>query len=330
MKNLRLHFITAAVLSVLAGSAMTQALVPDLFSDVHSDNPNYTAINDLKTREIISGYPDGTFQPDKVVNRVEALKIILGAAQVDVSTSTRTAPFKDISQTEWYAPYLNKAYDLGVVQGYLDGTFKPTQTVNLAENLKILLNTYKIDLTNVQVATNIFADAYGDQWYGKYLQYAKDAKMIEADASDKVYPAQGMTRGKLAEVVYRLINIREKGLDYFGQVKEVTPVPAPVVDEQLPTTVWDNVLEIKMAGSKFSVTDMLVPQGAKVRWVNDDTMNHQIVSSVSGKFSSPILKPGESYTFTFNELGTFNYYCSIHPTMTGSLTVKLPHQVPTI
>ena len=309
-------------------SPMAQALVPDLFSDVHSDNPNYTAITDLKTRGIIGGYPDGTFQPERAVNRVEALKIILGAAAVDTKTILKKAPFTDISQTEWYAPYLNKAYEMGIVQGYPDNSFKPTQTVNLVENLKMLLNTYQIDLSAVVVTGAPFVDAGADQWYVKFVQYAKDKKLIEADSANKIYPAQGMTRGKLAETVYRLIQVRENKLDYFGQVK--TDVTPPKFDEQLPNTTWDNTLSITISGSKFSVAEMLVPQGAKVKWVNNDTVDHQIVSDVSGKFSSPVLKPGESWTFTFNDLGSFDYHCSLHPTMKGKLTVKLAYQVPTI
>jgi plastocyanin len=303
------------------------ALVPDLFSDVHSDNPNYTAINDLKTRGIISGYPDGTFKPDQVVNRVEALKIILNSAKVDSTTFTRKASFSDISQTEWYAPFLNKAYDLGIVEGYTDGTFKPNQTVNLVENLKILLNTYKIDLSAVTTPSNMFADAFADQWYAKFVQYAKDKKLIEADAANKVYPAQGMTRGKLAEVAYRLITIREQGLDYFGQVKNPT---APAFDEQLPNTVWDGTLDINITGFKFVKSNLLVPQGAKVRWTNNDSVNHQIVSDTSGVFSSAVLKPGDTFVTTFNDLGTFSYHCSIHPSMTGTIDVKPAQQVPTI
>ncbi len=315
-----------SVLALLLFAPNTMALVPLVFSDVPSDHPNYNAINDLRFRDIISGYPDGTFKPDQVVNRVEAMKIILNAAKIDSTTSTRNAPFTDISQSEWYAPYLNKAYDLGIIEGYTDGTFKPTQTVNLVENLKILLNTYKINLSSVVTTTNPFADAFADQWYAKYVQYAKDKKLILADAENKVYPAQGMTRGKLAELAYRLIIVQEQKLDYFGQVKDVPPL----ADEQLVNTVWDNTLDISISSSKFSVSNLLVPQGAKVRWINNDSVDHQIVSDTAGKFSSNVLKSGDSFTFTFNELGTFGYHCALHPSMTGSLNVKLPHQVPTI
>lgn len=323
-------FKIAAATLLMANVAVVQAMAT--FSDVPTTYPNYTAIMDLKTRGIIGGYPDGTFQPDKTVNRVEALKIILNAAGIDSTTSTRKAIFTDTSASEWYAPYLDKAYDLGIVQGYQDGSFKPTQAVNLAENLKMLLNTYKIDLTNFVPTSNMFADAFADQWYAKYLEYAKEKKMIVADAADKVYPAQGLTRAKLAEVAYRLIAIRENGLDYFGQVKDVTKpaVQTPQIDNQLPPTVWDNTLDIKISNFKFSIANLTVPQGGKVRWTNNDSVNHQIVSDVSGKFAGPVMKPGDTYVITLNDLGTFNYHCAIHPSMTGTLTVKPAEQVPTI
>jgi len=296
------------------------ALAIEAFSDVNSAHPNYTAIMDLKGRGMISGYPDGSFKPDQPVNRVEALKIILNAANIDAASATRKAPFSDIAQDQWYAPFLNKAYDLGIVEGYADGAFKPTQTVNLVENLKMLLATYKIDLSAVTVSSNIYADAFADQWYAKYVQYAKDKKLIVADAENMIYPGQGMTRGKLAELAYRLIYITENDLEYFGQV---------VSDEDLPTppSGRDDTLQVNISATSFSVPDLLVPLGTTVRWTNLDTKQHNVTSA---SFKSPNLNNGDSYEYTFNSEGTFNYYCSLHPAMTGKITVKPAYMVPTI
>ncbi len=322
MKNRLLLIISAALFTVLLGAQM--ALAVEAFSDVNSAHPNFTAIMDLKEREVIGGYPDGTFKPEQAVNRVEALKIILNAAGIDSSTSGKIANFTDTDQAQWYAPFLNKAYDLGVIGGYPDGTYKPTQTVNLAENLKILLNSYQVDLGAVSVTSNMFDDAYADQWYSKFVQYAKDRKLIEGDLDNKVYPGQGMTRAKLAEIAYRFIQVEENDLDFYGQDK------APVEHDEtvvLPPDGRDDTLQINISASGLSVKDLLVPLDGSVRWTNVDTVDHNVTSTT---FSSSSLGNGESFTYLFDKVGTYSYACSLHPSVTGTITVKPAHMVPTI
>lgn len=173
------------------------------FSDVQPTNPYYEAINSLKADGIIQGYPDGTFKPDQPVNRVEALKIISLGAKIEVpESSTVNLTFNDIKNGEWYIKYLSKAVELNIVQGYTDGTFKPTQTVNLVENLKMLINTKKINVVNIRVPANPYADAISTEWYAKYVQYAKDRNWLTPDSENMIYPSQGMTRGKLAQLIY--------------------------------------------------------------------------------------------------------------------------------
>ncbi len=198
------------------------------FSDVPPTHPYYDAITDLKSRGIINGYADGTFRPDQAVNRVEALKIILLGAGIDTKSSLTTAYFPDIALNVWYTPYLNKAVELGIVHGYVDGTFQPTRTVNLAENLKILLLAKNIDVTTLVVTQNPYADAFTNEWPVTFIQYAKDKHLIDADAQNKVYPFQGMTRGKLVETMYRLLYIQDHGLDSYPiTTTPVTPPPSP-------------------------------------------------------------------------------------------------------
>ncbi len=205
--------LTVAQNTGLADSTSAQA-----FTDVTASNPHYTAIKYLKDHGVIGGYPDGSFKPDQTVNRAEALKIILLGSGVQVASSVSTSPFSDVESGAWFAVYVQKAKDLAVVGGYSDGTFKPAQTVNLVENLKILFLTQKVDLSTTTVTGNPYADAMMGQWYTTYAQYAKNKNIIDADSNNMVYPAQGMTRGSLAETIYRLMYINANGLAKYGDV----------------------------------------------------------------------------------------------------------------
>lgn len=317
---------------------------PVSFSDVPTNHPNYSAIMELKAQAIISGYPDGTFKPAQAVNRVEALKILLLGSAISVDTNqvfltnSDNIAFQDVGKSQWFAPYVLKSKELNIVQGYPDGTFKPAQTVNLVENLKMLILTNDVDVSNVMVMDDPYSDAPKDQWYAKYVQYAKDKKLIEADASGKIYPSKGMTRAKLAEVMFRLIAIQKNGLDFYGQVKvaqtqenqQQTQQPQPTQQQtQQQPPANPNALNVSIQNFAFNKSEMTIAVGTTVRWTNKDAVAHTVTSD-SLVFDSGNMPNGAIFEYTFNTEGTFPYRCVPHPSMQGTITVKPAIQVPTI
>jgi len=72
----------------------------------------------------------------------------------------------------------------------------------------------------------------------------------------------------------------------------------------------------------FSPASITVKKGTTVTWTNKDSAAHTVVET-DGQTgpSSSMLDTGKSYTFTYNTAGTFKYHCSIHPDMTGTVTV---------
>ena len=73
----------------------------------------------------------------------------------------------------------------------------------------------------------------------------------------------------------------------------------------------------------FSPANVSVPAGTTVTWVNEGNVPHTVTSD-DGQFDSGVLMPGDSYTVMFKGQGTITYHCSIHPSMTGSVTVGTP------
>jgi hypothetical protein len=201
------------------------------FSDVPVNHPNYNAILLLRYQKVISGYPDNTFRPDQELNRVEALKLVFEVANLDFNTGIAPAKFSDTVLDAWYATYLNKAVFLEVVGGYPDGSFKPAQSVNLVEFLKMLLIAQKADLMNLKLMEIPYADATPGQWYSKYLVFAKINKLLDADAENKVYPDRPVTRAQAAEIIYRYRNFLAKQSQEVDSETEggtITTVPSPV------------------------------------------------------------------------------------------------------
>jgi plastocyanin len=78
-------------------------------------------------------------------------------------------------------------------------------------------------------------------------------------------------------------------------------------------------ISISIANFTFNPKQPTVKIGTTVTWINDDPAPHQIAGSI---FAGQLLNTGDSYSFTFTQAGTYDYYCSIHPSMTGTILVQ--------
>jgi plastocyanin len=79
--------------------------------------------------------------------------------------------------------------------------------------------------------------------------------------------------------------------------------------------------EIKIDNFSFGPQTITVPVGATVTWTNHDDIPHTSVST-DGVFKSKVMDTDEKFSYTFTKPGTYPYYCTIHPKMTGQVVVK--------
>lgn len=117
--------------------------------------------------------------------------------------SGKTVHYNDTENGQWYSDYLATAAYLGIVQGYSDGSFKPTQGVNRVEFLKILFGTVDIEIDPV-VSEDPYEDVKNLSWYAPYVQYAKENELFPING-DYFEPSKEMSRVEVAEVIYRLL-----------------------------------------------------------------------------------------------------------------------------
>lgn len=179
------------------------------FPDVPIENQYFIAIQFLKHNGMIQGYPDGTFKPDRDINRAEALKVLLEALPVEIDSSNENVEFPDINPKEWYYLYVVKAFNRGLVKGYPDGQFHPENTINQAEALKITLLHEEAELPTI-IEEQPFPDVPVDAWFSAYAQLAKERTLILESLKDgNLTPENLMTRGEFCELIYRLIKSKE-------------------------------------------------------------------------------------------------------------------------
>jgi len=79
--------------------------------------------------------------------------------------------------------------------------------------------------------------------------------------------------------------------------------------------------EIKIDNFSFTPAVLTVKAGTQITWTNGDDIPHTVVSDAQS-FKSKVLDTDEKFTFTASKPGTYSYFCSIHPKMTGKVVVE--------
>lgn len=197
--------VNAATPSVFAQEVPTPVMEP-AFKDVDVGDEHYVAVKFLKDRNIIEGYADGTFKPGQEINRAEALKIILGTLY---RTPPKNAPapkdFPDVQTGDWFAQYVEKGVENGIVEGYPDGYFHPERTINKVESLKMVL-LQENDPLPVTVSEPPYSDVPVNEWFAPYALVSKQRGLfLENRSAGALEPATRMNRGDFSELMYHLL-----------------------------------------------------------------------------------------------------------------------------
>lgn len=151
------------------------------YSDVASDNWYNNAVSTLTNSGVLDGYADGTFRPDRAITRAEFAKMAVsfynerGEYEVDA--------FPDIAE-HWARDYINCAAELGIIQGYEDGTFRPDQPITRAEAMQIMNNVLGRypDKDHLLDGMIMWEDNMNpDAWYYAAVQAATNSHDYEYD-----------------------------------------------------------------------------------------------------------------------------------------------------
>ena len=118
-----------------------------------------------------------------------------------------------------------------------------------------------------------------------------------------------MRRSVVTGTLLAVLGLGLAGLDALAR-----PVAARAQAQPAATAV-------KIDNFSFGPAELTVTVGTTVTWTNGDDIPHTVVST-DKVFKSRVLDTGEKFSFTFGTAGTFPYFCSIHPKMTGKVVVR--------
>lgn len=176
------------------------------FIDLSDDHESARAIIELYYQGVVAGYSDGTFQPDKKVNRAEFAKMLVEASDLDYTNFESTVMancFRDVKDLpdHWFAPSVCAAKVQGWINGYDGGNFLPTQNINKAEALKIVLSAFGFAVPdNSSVGEKPYSDVALDSWYLGVAAAAKEQGII---ASSGTFNAGvELSRAEIAQMIY--------------------------------------------------------------------------------------------------------------------------------
>jgi plastocyanin len=122
----------------------------------------------------------------------------------------------------------------------------------------------------------------------------------------------------------------ERTLTMTKKTLWLASLPAPVLiallllfagSTRLKANDQSSAAEVKIDNFSFGPQSVTVPVGATVTWVNRDDIPHTVVST-DGVFKSKVRDTDEKFSYTFTKAGTYPYFCSVHPKMTGQVIVK--------
>lgn len=153
---------------------------------------------------IISGYPDGTFRPDRTVTRGEAA-IMIGRA-FDLDGTQRNTKFKDVSAASKASGYIDAAVKKGIISGYPDNTFRPNATISRGDMSIILSKAFDLHITSIFDFYDVGRNMAAYEHVGKLSVYS-----ISLGYSDGSYrPELKTTRAQFSAFLARALEPKFK------------------------------------------------------------------------------------------------------------------------
>jgi parallel beta-helix repeat protein len=176
------------------------------FNDVPSNYWAQTFIQELASRNIIKGFPDGSFRPNDPVTRAQFAALLSQA--MNKSTIRSSATFTDVVATYWAATAIQKAYTTGFMSGYSATTFRPNENISRVQILVSLANGLGYAPTKpIDTTLQAYSDANTIPTYARNsVGAATENRMVVNYPNLKLLnPNQPSTRAEVAAFIYQAL-----------------------------------------------------------------------------------------------------------------------------
>ena len=188
----KLFVIISTIVILCVGSVSFAATsLKDVKNTKYEDS-----VDTLITLGLVNGYEDDTYKPNNTITRAEMAKLMVVALGQDgkvSEASKKQSKFKDM-KGNWAYGYVNVASDLGVINGYPDGTFGPQNNVSYAEATAMIIRALEYD-SEVKKSKEV--------WPSNYINYANKLSLYSSVGAVKA--DDGAKRGNVAIMLWNML-----------------------------------------------------------------------------------------------------------------------------
>ncbi|MEW5897885.1 MAG: S-layer homology domain-containing protein, partial [Bacillota bacterium] len=180
-------------------------------NDLTKSEPVFPYVNYLVAKNLLKGYPDGSFRPASSITRAEITALLARASGL-TGQKPATPTFKDLGPGHWAYETIETAARAGLVRGYPDGSFRPDAPVTRAEASALLLRLTKESLPAVTLP-EVVKDVNSGHWAWRQVAAVLDAGLLTMAAKNSFAPDLPATRAQVARGLAIMLNISPERLE---------------------------------------------------------------------------------------------------------------------
>ena len=205
---------SASVAMTLAGSValdgdavVGEAPASAAFSDVPAGHWAFEYVRQLADLKIVSGRGEGKFDPDGAMTRADFVTILGRMHDVDTSKYPSSG-FSDVANGQYYTPYVQWASDNGIVSGYGDGKFGPSDRIQRSQMALIVVRYARfagIPLSDGGSGDKFADDAVIPSWAKNEVYTARNSGLINGVGGNAFAPSDGASRAQVCAIISRLL-----------------------------------------------------------------------------------------------------------------------------
>ena len=231
---------------ILSLLIITLILFPMMLSVVSASSDYESEL--LSALSIMQGDPDGNMRYTEKVSRAECAKIVVATSTYRnaVEKENKISPFKDVTYTHWASPYISVGVKYGLFKGYLDATFRPSNTVLFEEAAMMFLGV--LGYTN---------EDFGNDWPYDHVNFAKNIGLFD---SINKRTGQELTRRDISSMAYNTLMSKEKGAqtNYLSAFNRTTGPKTVLSSDWYKEFDADATITVVRDGIKSSISEVKV------------------------------------------------------------------------
>lgn len=195
------------------------------FSDVQANSELHYGLTELRSKEVISGYQDGTFRPNQQVTRGQLAKMI--AVALSLKPADTNISFTDVPSTHANFAYIQALVSKNIIRGYPDGTFRPNATVTRAQAAKMIAIAFEVPSIKEALP---FKDIAPKSERAETVSALYFNGITSGTTSDTYSPGNAVTRGQAALFIFRAWELYKGAVIHEITVKDVQEIE--LIDQQ--------------------------------------------------------------------------------------------------